>query len=349
MKKRFLFIFSFLILFGDSYIHSAGSSGYDFIPLNLILSNLTISNNLTATGKITLGGILTNLDGTYAVTQSVATPGYAAFIVGSVANYTVAQATNGAGADMFFSNVDGWHVWNNHVNLSILAVGAEAYVNGLHGPDQSGLFILVDSTNSKPINIYQNASTDVSPLISLHAETPFQNSLYPGGPTPAYSGSQVGPAISYQKRDINQFVVDSSGTVFSYNTAGTSYIAMYNNTASGIIQTVAGVPISYLSATGSNVFYSASLLKTATLSVDSTGDSTMTATSDMWISSANVTGRFTQPSFALAQLKVKTPRFVGEKYYCSDCSNTLECTSTGTVNAYSFAASQAANRTTVCQ
>lgn len=60
-----------------------------------------------------------------------------------------------------------------------------------------------------------------------------------------------------------------------------------------------------------------------------------------------VTGGITPGSKTKANLQALTPINTAETYYCSDCANTINCVSTGTVQG-AFAAEQAVNRTTVC-
>lgn len=269
MKKLLVFLFGFLSLsicqakFKSDYITATGSA--------------TIQGPMTATGTLTMGGILTNLNGTYAETQTSAVP-FAAFTIGSVANYTLAQATGGLGGQEWYTNNDGRYMWTFHSNQSNLATGAASYTTGLHGPDQVGLFVVADSTNANPIHIFHATSVSTAPIIWIDLETNWQNNLYPTTAPSQYSGTFNGNAIQLWKRGIPQFVVDSSGTITTYDTLGTSNFKMWHNTSSAILQTNNSKNIGFLANSGAVDFYSASLTQLLDVLVDSGGSATFNAT-----------------------------------------------------------------------
>ncbi len=231
-----------------------------------VMSSATVNNLFYSPGKNVIGGILTNIDGTFAVTQVSATPGYAAFIVGNVANYTMAASTSGTAANLFYTNNDGRYEWVHHVNLSNIATGAIGMGMGLHGPDQRGFLQVIDSTNSIGTIVFQSAATTTSNINEFHAETLFGNGLYPGG-TPTYSGQFDGNYLFYQKRDRDLFKVDSTGAIFtSTGVAGATYMKMSHSGATGLIQTSVG-PVSQWAATGVYNLYNTGLTNAETITV----------------------------------------------------------------------------------
>lgn len=85
---------------------------------------------------------------------------------------------------------------------------------------------------------------------------------------------------------------------------------------------------SSFTVTGPGGFGTTYGITSSTLTVTST--STLTA---VIASSITVTGTFQLPSATLAQLAVSTPTALGQKFFCSNCTTDVSCTSTQTVTA----------------
>lgn len=123
-------------------------------------------------------------------------------------DFTASNFTSGTSGQGLFMDIYGDYFTAQHINQALQGNGSKGILNGIHGPNQHGLFQVVDSTNGVPIQIYQAGSGDPSQnLVDVRAATSWTT----GNP----SGSFIGKYVNFVNASTTVFTVGSDGALYS--------------------------------------------------------------------------------------------------------------------------------------
>ena len=180
-------------------------------------------------------------------------------------DWAIVNSTAGTGSNAIYIAELGDYQWGAHIHSESTSIGSIGLAVGAHGLDNRGIiFDTAGSTASIGIMGFQSASSQTGDMITLRAETVWQDALYPSL-TPTYSGTFSGNFISFYDRSINVFRVNSSGNPVACDSLGTSCLTMgftgatptisSNNSKSLLLQSASNSTFMYNAAGDGNVAF----------------------------------------------------------------------------------------------